>query len=93
MSPSCRRTRLPARVNTFARKLSRERIIPAEYMVQTHGWDVTAVTLRGSLPIVAVSLPLIVVPASFDPRMLPLLALFLTASHGSLLVHRRIRRR
>ncbi|MCR8945071.1 hypothetical protein NW249_23420 [Streptomyces sp. OUCMDZ-4982] len=52
-----------------------------------------AVTLRGSLPVVAVSLLLLAVPGSFDPRVLPFLALVLTASHGSSLVYRRIRRR
>lgn len=93
MSLHRRHSRLPAHVNAIARKLSRERIIPAPHLVQTSKWDVTAVTLRGSMLIIALSLPLLAVPDPFASRVLPFLALFLTASHGSSLVYRRIRRR
>lgn len=88
-----RRTRLPACASSIARKLSRERIIPARRKVQTSRWDVLAVTVRGSLLIIVLSLPLLTIPGSFASRVLPFLALFLTASHGSSLVYRRIRSR
>lgn len=55
-------------------------------MVQTLQWHVTAVTVRGSLLIVLLCLPLLAVPGFVASGVLPYLALFLTASHGSLLV-------
>ncbi|WP_406349269.1 hypothetical protein OHA44_37010 [Streptomyces sp. NBC_00144] len=62
-------------------------------MVETLQWDAMAVTVRGSLPIAALSLPLYVIPGVSASRVLAFLALFLTASHGSSLVYQRIRRR
>ncbi|MET9535333.1 hypothetical protein ABZY02_33045 [Streptomyces sp. NPDC006649] len=62
-------------------------------MVETPQWDVLAVMVRGSLLIIMLSLPLLVIPGAFASRALGFLALFLTASHGSSLVYRRIRRR
>ncbi|MER7729225.1 hypothetical protein [Streptomyces sp. NPDC096323] len=62
-------------------------------MVQTLQWDVTAVTVRGSLLIVVLCLPLLVIPGFAASGVLPFLALFLTASHGSLLVRQWVRRR
>ncbi|WUW27006.1 hypothetical protein OG521_39850 (plasmid) [Streptomyces sp. NBC_01463] len=62
-------------------------------MVQTPQWDVTAVTVRGSLLIVVLCLPLLMIPGFAAPGVLPFLALFLTASHGSLLVRQWVRRR
>ncbi|MGW2183297.1 hypothetical protein ACWCXX_35700 [Streptomyces sp. NPDC001732] len=50
-----------------------------------------AVTVRGSLPVLVLALPLLALQGSFVSRLLPLLALFLTASHGSSLVYRRTR--
>lgn len=88
-----RRSRLPVRAYALAGKPSRERIIPVPYAVQTPRWDAIAVTVRGSLLVVTVSLPLLAIPELLAPQALPLLALLLTASHGSSLVHRRVRRR
>ncbi|SBU99243.1 hypothetical protein YW3DRAFT_06493 [Streptomyces sp. MnatMP-M77] len=87
-----RHSRLPAHAYALAGKASRERIIPAPYAVQTPQWNATAVTVRGSLLVVAVFLPLLASRSFFDPQVLPALALLLTASHGSCLVHRRISR-
>ncbi len=92
MSLPRRRTRLPATAAALARKLSRERIIPFAHPVETPHGNVTAVMLRGSLPIILISLPLLVVPGLSSPQALPLMALFLTASHGSVLVRRWVRR-
>ncbi len=52
-----------------------------------------AVTVRGSLLIVLLSLPLLAIPGFLASGVLPFLALFLTASHGSLLVRQWVRRR
>lgn len=93
MSRRVSRSRLPERAKAPTEKTSRERIIPAQYAVQTPRWDATAVTVRGSLLVVAVSMPLLVIPGLFAPQTLPLMGLLLTASHGSSLVHRRVRRR
>lgn len=55
--------------------------------------SVMAVAVRGNLLVVALSLPLLAIPGLLLPRVLPFLTLLLTASHGSSLVYRRIRRR
>ncbi|WNI34373.1 hypothetical protein [Streptomyces sp. ITFR-6] len=52
-----------------------------------------AVTVRGSLLVVLISLPMLAIPGFLASGVLPFLALFLTASHGSLLVRRRVRLR
>ncbi|MGW1143636.1 hypothetical protein ACWD6I_00965 [Streptomyces sp. NPDC002454] len=52
----------------------------------------TAVTARGSLFIVLISLPFLAVPNAFPPRVLPFLTLCLAAAHGSVLVYRRLHR-
>lgn len=88
-----RRSRLPARAHAIAGKQSRERIIPAPCAVETSCRDVTAVTVRGSLLVGTILLPLLVITGVLTPEVLPALALALTASHGSLLVRHRIRRR
>ncbi|MGW2956333.1 hypothetical protein [Streptomyces eurythermus] len=49
--------------------------------------------LRGSLPMAAIWLPLLALPGALSPRVLPLVALFLTAAHGSVLVRQRVYRR
>ncbi len=88
-----RRSRLPARDTSHAWKLSRERIIPVPHVAQTSRWDATAVTVRGSLLIVVLCVPMLMIPGFVTSGVLPFLALFLTASHGSLLVRQWIRRR
>ncbi len=88
-----RRTRLPASTYAIAGRLSRERIIPASPAVETPHWDVMAVTVRGSMLIVVPCLPLLVIPGVFMPEVLPVLALFLTAAHGTSLVRQWVRRR
>ncbi|MEE1774739.1 hypothetical protein OG795_33570 (plasmid) [[Kitasatospora] papulosa] len=52
-----------------------------------------AVTVRGSMLIVVPCLPLLVIPGVFMPEVLPVLALFLTAAHGTSLVRQWVRRR
>ncbi len=89
----CRLAGLLARSEVRAGKLSGERIIPAPRAVQTSQWDATAVTLRGSMIVVALFAPLLAAADALGPRELPYLALGLTAAHGSSLVHRRVRRR
>lgn len=86
-----RRTRLPA--HALAGETSRELIISAPRMVETSRRVVTVVTVRGSMPIVAISLPLLVIPGILTPEVLPALMLLLTAAHGSSLVHQWVRRR
>jgi hypothetical protein len=81
-----RRTRFLAAAIAPARKSSRDRIIPQRYSPQTPVWHVKAVTLRGSLPIAAIGLPLLAFPDALPPHRLPAAALFLTAAHGSVLV-------
>lgn len=88
-----RRTHFPARASAPARKSSRDRIIPPPPPAQTWVWHVKAVTLRGSLPIAVICLPLLAIPHAWPPRLLPLAALFLTAAHGSVLVRHWIWRR
>ncbi len=89
----CRRASLPVPAKAVAGKLSGERIIPAPRPVETSGWHATAVTLRGSMLVVAVFVPTVAFATSFGPRELPVLALLLTAAHGSSLVYRRVRSR
>ncbi|MGQ4353056.1 hypothetical protein [Streptomyces drozdowiczii] len=62
-------------------------------MVETLRWDVSAVMVRGSLPIVVLCVPLLLIPGFVTSGVLLFLALFLTASHGSVLVRRWVRRR
>lgn len=88
-----RRTRLPARASAIAWKPSRERIIPTLPAVETLHCDVMAVTVRGSMLVVVLLLPLLAIPGVLTPEVLPLLALLLTASHGSSLVRGWIRLR
>ncbi|MEE1931281.1 hypothetical protein V1J52_24430 [Streptomyces sp. TRM 70351] len=61
--------------------------------VQTLRWHATVVTARASMLIVLISLPFLLLPVSFPPRVLPCLMLCLAASHGSVLIHHRFRRR
>lgn len=93
MSLRRRRTRFPQRKNAITRKTSRERIIPPSLPAQTPVWHVNAVMLRGSLPIAAIGLPLAVISQASFSQALPFTALFLTAAHGSVLVHQSISRR
>lgn len=93
MSLRRRRTRLPAGAYALARKTSRERIIPSPHPAQTPVWHVKAVMLRGSLPMAAICLPLLAIPGALPPRALPVIALFLTTAHGSVLVRQWISRR
>lgn len=93
MSLRRRRTRPPTGARALARKTSRERIIPSPIPAQTPVWHVKAVTVHGSLPVAVICLPLLAPWGSVPPRLLPVIALFLTAAHGSVLVHRRISRR
>lgn len=86
-----RRTRLSARPLSAAGKLSRERIIPVPRLVETSSWVVMAVTVRGSMLVVALLGPLIMIPELLTPEVLPGLALLLTASHGTSLVRQRVR--
>lgn len=88
-----RRTHLPASTGVLARKLSRERIIPIPRALETSGLHVMILVLRGSLLTIMISLPLLAVPGFLSPRTLPYMALFLTASHGSVLVRRWVRLR
>ncbi|OKJ71152.1 hypothetical protein AMK31_35365 [Streptomyces sp. TSRI0107] len=74
-------------------KTSRDRIIPPLRSAQTPVWHVKAVMLRGSLPMAAICLPLVAIPDALPPHVLPLIALFLTAVHGSVLVLQWIFRR
>lgn len=85
-----RRTRLPA--HAFAGETSRELIISAPRMVETSFQVVTSVTVRGSMPVVAISLPLLMIPGIPTPEVLPTLMLLLTAAHGSSLVRQWVRR-
>lgn len=87
-----RRTRFPAGADALARKLSRERIIPSLHTVQTPVWHVKTVMVRGSLPIAAISLPLLAIPDALPPRVLPVTVLLLTTAHGSVLVRQWIYR-
>ena len=89
----CRHASLPVPAKAVAGKLSGERIIPAPRPVETSGWHATAVTLRGSMLVVAVFAPTVAFATSFGARELPVLALLLTAAHGSSLVYRRVRSR
>ncbi|WP_328698470.1 hypothetical protein [Streptomyces sp. NBC_00342] len=50
-----------------------------------------AVTVRGSMLVVALLGPLIMIPELLTPEVLPGLALLLTASHGTSLVRQRVR--
>lgn len=93
MSLSRRRIRFPASARALAVKTSRDRIIPPPHPVQTPAWHVKAVTLRGSLPMAAICLPLLAIPGARPPHVLPLVALFLTVAHGSVLVCQWIFRR
>ncbi len=93
MSLRRRRMRLPAAAIAIARKTSRERIIPFPCPAQTPVWHVRAVTLRGSLPIAAIGIPLAAAPPAHSPQALSLIVLFLTTAHGSMLVHQWIYRR
>ncbi|MFE0197758.1 hypothetical protein ACFW0I_18710 [[Kitasatospora] papulosa] len=49
--------------------------------------------VRGSLPTGVFCTTLLMVPGLLTPWVLPFLALFLTASHGSFLVRHGVRRR
>ncbi len=49
--------------------------------------------VRGSLLIVVLCVPMLMIPGFVTSGVLPFLALFLTASHGSLLVRQWVRRR
>jgi hypothetical protein len=79
--------------SVITRDPMRERIIPHSRVVETGTVHVTAVTLRGSLPVVALSLPALLEPGAPSSLELSVLALFLTASHASTLVHQWVRRR
>ncbi|MEU5445444.1 hypothetical protein [Streptomyces griseofuscus] len=48
--------------------------------------------VRGSLPIAAISLPLLAIPDALPPRVLPVAVLLLTTAHGSVLVRQWIYR-
>ncbi|MEU2135160.1 hypothetical protein [Streptomyces sp. NPDC018352] len=61
-------------------------------MVETSFQVVTSVTVRGSMPVVAISLPLLMIPGIPTPEVLPTLMLLLTAAHGSSLVRQWVRR-
>ncbi|AIS02506.1 putative secreted protein (plasmid) [Streptomyces glaucescens] len=92
--PLCRRRiRSTTSACALAVKTSRDRIIPPPYPAQTPVWHVKAVMLRGSLPMAAICLPLLVIPDAPPPHVLPLTALFLTTAHGSVLVRQWIFRR
>ncbi|CUW33347.1 hypothetical protein TUE45_pSRTUE45b_0083 (plasmid) [Streptomyces reticuli] len=93
MSLCRRRIRFPVSACALAVKTSRDRIIPPPYPAQTPVWHVKAVMLRGSLPMAAICLPLLAIPDVLPPHVLPLVALFLTAAHGSVLVCQWIFRR
>jgi hypothetical protein len=93
MSLCRRRIRFPVGACALAVKTSRDRIIPPRPPAQTPEWHVKAVMLRGSLPMSAICLPLLATPDVLPPRVLPLIALFLAAAHGSVLVRQRIYRR
>lgn len=88
-----RRQRSAACAEHAAGEPSRETIIPSPLPAQTLERHVKAVTLRGSGLISALSLPLFAVPEAFTSQSLPVLALFLTASHGSFLVRQSVRLR
>jgi hypothetical protein len=87
-----RRTRFSATATAIARKTSREHIIPSPCPAQTPVRHVKAVTLRGSLPIALLGLPLAALPRLQCAHTLSLVALFLTAAHGSVLAHQWIHR-